>query len=65
MSSALWCVTKGRAAAPPAIGCITGVSTSTKPRASRNARMAVTAFVRTSNTRRASGFTIRSRYRWR
>ncbi len=33
MSSVLWCVTNGRAAAPPAMGCITGVSTSTKPRA--------------------------------
>ena len=32
-SSALWCVTNGRAAAPPAIVCSTGVSTSTKPRA--------------------------------
>ena len=30
MSSVLWCVTNGRAAAPPAIGCITGVSTSMK-----------------------------------
>ena len=29
MSSALWCVTNGRATAPPAIGCIIGVSTST------------------------------------
>ena len=28
MSSALWCVTNGRASAPPAIGCIIGVSTS-------------------------------------
>ena len=28
MSSALWCVVKGRAMAPPAIGCIIGVSTS-------------------------------------
>ena len=49
MSSALWCVTNGRAAAPPAIGCIIGVSTSTKPRASRNARIAVTTFARISN----------------
>jgi hypothetical protein len=29
-SSALWCVTNGRAAAPPGIGCIIGVSTSMK-----------------------------------
>ena len=35
MSSALWCVMNGRAAAPPAIGCIIGVSTSRKPRSSR------------------------------
>ena len=40
MSSALWCVLKGRAMAPPGIGCIIGVSTSRKPRASRKARMA-------------------------
>ena len=36
MSSALWCVRNGRAIAPPAIGCIIGVSTSRYPRASRN-----------------------------
>ena len=29
MSSALWWVAKGRAMAPPAMGCIIGVSTST------------------------------------
>ena len=29
MSSALWCVTNGRAAAPPAMACSVGVSTST------------------------------------
>jgi hypothetical protein len=28
MSSALWCVVNGRAAAPPYSGCSTGVSTS-------------------------------------
>ena len=38
MSSALWWVTNGLAAAPPGIGCIIGVSTSRKPRASRKAR---------------------------
>ena len=65
MSSVLWCVTNGRAAAPPAIGCITGVSTSMKFRASRYRRTADTTFARVSNTVRASGFTIRSRYRWR
>ena len=36
MSSALWWVTNGRAAAPPAIGCIIGVSTSMKSRAVKN-----------------------------
>ena len=36
MSSVLWCVTNGRASAPPAIGCIIGVSTSRYPRAFRN-----------------------------
>ena len=35
MSSALWWVANGRAAAPPMIVCIIGVSTSRKPRASR------------------------------
>ena len=37
ISSVLWWVTKGRAAAPPAIACRTGVSASTNPR-SRNVR---------------------------
>ena len=31
MSSALWCVMKGRAVAPPDSGWSTGVSTSVKP----------------------------------
>ena len=61
MSRALWCVTKGRASAPPAIGCIIGVSTSRKPRASKKRRIADTVRLRTSNTRRDSGFTARSR----
>ena len=38
MSSALWCVTNGRANAPPYSGCRIGVSTSRKPLPSRNAR---------------------------
>ena len=38
-SSALWWVLNGRAAAPPRIECIIGVSTSRKPRASRKRRM--------------------------
>jgi hypothetical protein len=60
MSSALWWVTKGRAAAPPGTGCRTGVSTSTKARASRNRRMALMAAKRISKTRRASSLTMRS-----
>ena len=39
MPSALWCVTNGRAIAPPYSGCSTGVSTSTYPSSSRNARI--------------------------
>ena len=35
MSRALWWVMKGRAAAPPGMGCIIGVSTSRKPRPSK------------------------------
>src|SRR5437868_6327020 len=46
MSSALWCVLNGRAMAPPGIGCIIGVSTSRKPRASRNARIRWTSGAR-------------------
>ena len=61
MSSALWCVENGRARAPPAIGCIIGVSTSRKPRASKKRRIAETVRLRISNTRRESGLTTRSR----
>ena len=43
MSSSLWCVTNGRAAAPPYCGCSTGVSTSRKSRSSRKRRIALTA----------------------
>ena len=39
MSRAWWWVTKGLAVAPPGMGCIMGVSTSRKPRASKNCRM--------------------------
>ncbi len=65
MSSALWCVMKGRAIAPPAIGCIIGVSTSRYPRPVMNSRIAATMRPRVSNVRRESGLTMRSRYRWR
>src|SRR5436309_2883833 len=40
MSSVLWCVTNGRATAPPAMGCIMGVSTSMKPRENGHALQA-------------------------
>ena len=60
MSSALWCVTNGRAAAPPGIGCIIGVSTSRKPRATKNSRIACTICERLTNTSRDSSLVIRS-----
>ena len=61
MSSALWWVMNGRARAPPAIGCIIGVSTSRKPRVVRNSRIADTVRLRVSKVFRTSGFTARSR----
>ena len=60
MPSALWWVLKGRAIAPPGMGCIMGVSTSRKPRASKNARIARISRARSRKTSRASGLTIRS-----
>ena len=65
MSSALWWVTNGRAAAPPGIGCIIGVSTSRNPWPIMYARIAWIRRLRTANVRRASSLVIRSRYRWR
>jgi hypothetical protein len=59
-SSALWCVTNGRAAAPPGIACIIGVSTSMNPAASRKSRSQRTMRVRVSNTARLAGLMIRS-----
>ena len=55
MSSALWWVANGRAVAPPGIGCMTGVSTSRNPRASRNARTVWMRRVRSRNTSRTPG----------
>ena len=52
----------GRASAPPAIGCIIGVSTSRYPRAVMKSRIAAMMRLRVSNTRRESGLTIKSRY---
>ena len=60
MSSALWCVMNGRAAAPPATACIIGVSTSTKPRSTRKRRSAAIVAKRISKTRRASSLAMRS-----
>ena len=50
----------GFAKAPPGMGCIIGVSTSTNARASRKERMKRIISVRTANTRRVSSLTIRS-----
>ena len=60
MSSALWCVTNGLAAAPPGIGCIMGVSTSRKPRASKKARIAAMSRLFITKASRTWGLTIRS-----
>ena len=60
MSSALWCVTNGFAAAPPGIGCSIGVSTSMKFAFAMKLRIDVNAFVRATNVLRVSGVTIRS-----
>ena len=65
MSSALWWVAKGRAVAPPGIGCITGVSTSRKPRASRKARIVWMSRLRSRKTSRTPALTRRSTYRRR
>jgi len=60
MSSALWCVTKGLAAAPPGMGCSIGVSTSMKPASAMKRRTDEIAFVRETKVLRDSGVTIRS-----
>jgi hypothetical protein len=59
-SSVLWCVVNGRACAPPASACSTGVSTSMNPRSCRVRRKLAMISWRISNARRASGLTIRS-----
>ena len=61
MSSALWWVMNGRAAAPPAAASSTGVSTSVKPRSFSVRRTDAIVAERMSKVRRASGLTIRSR----
>ncbi|EKD97955.1 MAG: hypothetical protein ACD_23C00658G0001 [uncultured bacterium] len=45
-SSALWCVVKGLALAPPGMGCSMGVSTSRKLCATMNSRMPLTVLLR-------------------
>ncbi len=58
-------MTKGRAVAPPGIGCIMGVSISTNPREVRNSRTNRMIRLRRRNVSRTSGFMIRSTYRCR
>jgi len=60
MSSALWCVLNGRAAAPLTSECIIGVSTSRKSRASRNSRMNFTSRERFLKVSRTEAFERRS-----
>ena len=61
----MWCVTNGRAAAPPAIGCIVGVSTSTNPVSAMTLRNAAITFDRPRKTASDSGLLNRSTYRCR
>ena len=65
MPSALWWVTNGFAAAPPASIENTGVSTSMKSRAWSSSRSARVADDRTSNVRRDSSLAYRSTSRSR
>ena len=60
MSSALWCVVNGLAAAPPGIGWKIGVSTSRKSRSSRQRRVSDMMRLRCLKARRASSVTHRS-----
>ena len=60
LSSALKCVSKGRAAAPPGLDTSMGVSTSMKPCASRKRRMQEMIFDRLIKVSFTSGFMIRS-----
>ena len=56
-----WCqVSKGRATAPPASGCIIGVSTSRKPRSAKKRRTKSTTRVRVRKVSRVSSFMMRS-----
>ncbi|MNC33795.1 hypothetical protein D3C75_822030 [compost metagenome] len=60
MSSALWWVSNGLAAAPPGMVCSIGVSTSRKPRSLRKWRMWAITWERTRKVSRTSSLTIRS-----
>ncbi|MNN66640.1 hypothetical protein D3C81_1822290 [compost metagenome] len=60
MSSALWWVSNGLAAAPPGMVCSIGVSTSRKSRFIRKLRMWAMTCERTRNVWRTSSLTIRS-----
>ena len=55
MSRALWCVMNGRAAAPPAMACSVGPSTSTNPSPASVLRIDCTIFVRRRNRSHAFG----------
>ncbi|CKR83060.1 Uncharacterised protein [Mycobacterium tuberculosis] len=59
-SSALWCVLKGLALAPPGMGWSMGVSTSRKSLATMNSRSALTALLRAVKRTRADSSVIRS-----
>ena len=54
---------RGRAAAPPGMGCIIGVSTSVKSRSSKKLRTYLTILARVVKTLRDDSFMIKSRYR--
>ena len=60
MSSALWWVMKGLAAAPPGMGCIIGVSTSRKPWPVMKLRIAWMIFERARKVLRVSSAMIMS-----
>ena len=60
MSKLLWCVIKGRAAAPPGIGCSIGVSTSKYPDELKKSRIALNNLVRFTKTSLTLGLTTKS-----
>ncbi len=60
-SRAWWCVTKGLAAAPPAMGCIMGVSTSTNPLSLRKFRISRRIWLRLTKSSLTSGLATKSK----